>query len=154
MARRRQSRRPCAGVTILIQKDFSPHTKSRFEEQKCQRIRKKAIENYIGNTVTLLFGQIDLAAAPGLGPIPFPTVMMHHHPAVVIRHLMRKTKNDKENGKENGCVIATGFTTDITPTHTLPLDGNIINGITATITTGVGNPRLCHRPVIQLKHPP
>lgn len=154
MARRRRSR-PCAGVTILIQKDFSPHTKSRFEEQKCQRIRKKTIENCIGNTVTHLFGQIDLAAARGLGPIPFPTVMMHHHPAVVIRHLMRKTKNDKENGKENGCVIATGFTTDITPTHTLPLDGNIINGITATITTGVlGNPRLCHRPVIQLKRPP
>jgi hypothetical protein len=152
MARRRQSRHPCTKVTILIQNDFSPHTKSRFEEEKCQRIRKKMIENYIGNTVTHLFGQIDLAAARGLGPIPFPTVMMHH-PAVVIRHLMRKTKNDKEN-RENGFVIATGFTTDTTPTHTLPLDGNIIDGITAMITTGVGNPRLCHHPVIQLKHPP
>ena len=30
----------------------------------------------------------------------FSYIVMMHHPAVVIRHLMRKTKNDKENGKK------------------------------------------------------
>lgn len=145
-------------LLLMEKRESSLQPNSRFEEQ---HERASPIENYIGNTHPFHASQANLAA--GLGRFPFPTRMMsNHHPVVVVIHRLtgnpaavvvihrltgdHETDNEKEG--ENGFVIATGFTTDIT-LHTLPIDGNIIDGITATITITGTRPT-----ILRLKRPP